>query len=49
MEKYGSTLGFNVSLRARSNQPDMVRFKNPVSTKLGDPEFAALVVDDRKK
>ena len=36
-------------LRCRGSQPEMVSFKNPVSSKLSDPNFAALVIDDRNK
>ena len=48
-EKYGNTLSFNLMLRSGDSQPTLINYKNPVSTKLRDPDFGALIVDDRTK
>ena len=47
-EKYGDSLAFKLSLRG-GDKPKQIIYKNPVSSKMTDPDLAALIIDDRSK
>ena len=47
-EKYGDSLAFKLSLRT-GKKLSHIMYKNPVSSKMTDPELAAIIIDDRSK
>lgn len=48
-EKYGFRQSFFLKLRIQDDEPQVLKFKNPVSSKWSDPNFGALIIDDRDK
>ena len=48
-EKYGQPQSFLLKLRIQEGDPLTITYKNPVSSKWADPNFGALINDDRQK
>lgn len=48
-EKYGQPQSFLLKLRMQDNEPQLIKYKNPVSNKWQDPDFGAIIVDNRQK
>ena len=48
-EKYGYAQSLLLKLRIQEGDPQFIKYKNPVSSKWSDPNFGALINDDRQK
>ena len=48
-DKYGYPQSFLLKLRIQEGDPQVIKYKNPVSSKWRDPSFGALISDDRSK
>ena len=48
-EKYGNQQSFYLKLRSQENDDEsqVIRYKNPVSSKWQDPDFGAIIMDNR--
>ena len=46
-EKYGDPYAFYLKLRQKDGEPEKINYKNPVSSKWTNPDFAAHIIDDR--
>lgn len=48
-EKYGVRQSFLLKLRSQNDKNDVIKYKNPVSSRWSDPNFGAIIIDDRAK
>ena len=46
-EKYGQPQSFLLKLRIHDKDPQLIQYKNPVSSSWKDPNFGALIIDNR--
>ena len=46
-EKYGDPYAFYLKLRQKDGEPEKINYKNPVSSRWTNPDFAAHIIDDR--
>ena len=46
-EKYGMKQSFLLKLRIQDDDPQTINYKNPVSSRWQDPNFGAMICDDR--
>ena len=48
-DKYGHPLSFQLKLRIQDGDPQIIKYKNPVSPKWNDAEFGAIISDNRSR